>query len=198
MSNKNTQLLLALAEQEKRKRQSAEITPPTFADEVVRGIRQPVDLLAQAMSGVKPPEETAEDTMGSRIGAGGVEALMTAVPLGAAFSKIKPAAEGAGKVRSAIQGAVSNIGQTAARRPYSFAASETVLGGTSGAGGFAAEQLFPDSDAARFVGEILGGALPEPIKNVTGKIVRGTTQLARKTPGAGTVLRTWDETNTKT
>ena len=190
---RQAQLLLALAEQEKRKRQAAEITTPTFADEVVRGMRKPIDFLAQAMSGVKPPEDTAEDTLGSRIGGGGVEALMTAVPLGAAFSKIQPALAGAGKVRAAIQGAVSNIGQTAARRPYSFAASETVLGGASGAGGYAAEQLFPNSDAARFVGEILGGGIAEPVKTGVVALGRGSVALARRTPVAGAVFRTWDE-----
>lgn len=55
---------------------------------------------------------------------------------------------------------VAISGETFARAPITTITIETGLGASAGAGGFITGQLFPDSDAAVFVGDILGGVAP--------------------------------------
>lgn len=59
-----------------------------------------------------------------------------------------------------LRNLLSDAGRTVRQRPVAATTAEAGLGATAGAGGFAAEQKFPDSPAARVIGEILGGAAP--------------------------------------
>lgn len=65
-----------------------------------------------------------------------------------------------GNVRQAVTRFGEDIAKTARERPGRFAAAE--LGGAAGAGagGYAATQVAPDSEAAELVGEVLGGLSP--------------------------------------
>lgn len=65
-----------------------------------------------------------------------------------------------GRAAQLPQKLIAQAGQTFARSPVATAAVETALGATAGAGGFVASQIFPDSDAAQLVGEVMGGTLP--------------------------------------
>lgn len=55
---------------------------------------------------------------------------------------------------------IAQAGETFARSPVASTLVETGLGFTAGGGGFVAQQIFPDSDTAVFVGEIMGGTAP--------------------------------------
>ena len=59
-----------------------------------------------------------------------------------------------------IQRFAHEAGQTFARAPVATTAVETGLGFSAGATGYVAGQIFPDSDAAVFIGEVIGGAAP--------------------------------------
>lgn len=196
--------MLSRIEQEKQRRSSVsqpapmQTTSGNFWNDFARGARQPVEFLAQAMSGSAPMRgiEVAPappDTLGSRMGSTAVEAAMAALPLGALASRVQPAAQGAGAIRSTLQNIVSDVGRGFSQNRSRFLAAETGMGATSGAGGFIAETLYPESDVAGFVGEILGGAAPQ----VAAAATRGTLNLAgraaRASPVTGAVLRTWDE-----
>lgn len=177
---------------------SADESPGAFS-EVRRGFAIPFQSLAGAISGdpamrgIDVPTG-AEDTLASRTGEIAGEAFMLATPMGAAASRVRTAEQGAGTVRKALQDTVANIGQSYRQAPGRFITAETGLGAISGAGGYAAEQLFPDSDAARFIGEIVGGVAPAAIKTTTGATVAGTGWILRRVPfGVGKVARTWEE-----
>ena len=53
-----------------------------------------------------------------------------------------------------------DMAETMMRNPKTAMAAETALGGTSGAGGYLAEQAYPESPDARMAGELAGGGLP--------------------------------------
>ena len=83
--------------------------------------------------------------------------------LGRAAGFVKPVAPAAtklGRIRQLPRKIAAEAGKTFARSPVSVTAAEAGLGFTAGAGGFIAEKIFPDSDAAVFVGEIIGGVTP--------------------------------------
>lgn len=185
---------------------------PRFGAEFVRGIRNPVESLARSFSGdpavrgsslsrnVPLPTQAdmdaraaMPDTMGSRMGEAFAETAIAAVPLGALASKIKPAAQGAQGIQAMLRNAVAGAGASFRQSPTRFIAAEGVAGATAGGGGFVAEQRYPDSDAARFVGEVLGGALPTVAGAATRGALGGVGFLARKTPVTGTVIRTWEQ-----
>ena len=117
-----------------------------------------------------PVEEPLPETLSGRIGEVAAESFLTALPFGAAVSRLKPAADVINKTAPtlrnnaiAMQNMLSSAGQTFRTKPARFLAIETGLGATSGAGGFYAEQMFPESDAARLIGEILGGVAPSAL-----------------------------------
>ena len=117
-----------------------------------------------------PVEEPLPETLSGRIGEVAAESFLTALPFGAAVSRLKPAADVINKTTPtlrnnaiAMQNMLSSAGQTFRAKPIRILAAETALGATSGAGGFYAEQMFPESDAARLVGEILGGVAPSAL-----------------------------------
>lgn len=176
---------------------SADESPGAFS-EVRRGFAIPFQSLAGAISGdpamrgIDVPTG-AEDTLPSRTGEIAAEAFMLATPMGAAASRVKTAEQGAGAIRKALQDTVANIGQSYRQTPGRFIGAETALGAASGAGGYAAEQLFPDSDAARFIGEIAGGVAPAATGAAARGTVAGTGWVMRKLPLSGTAMRTWDE-----
>lgn len=68
-----------------------------------------------------------------------------------------PVVEGATRLqrlRRGGRGFVSGVGENFAASPLQFTATETALGFVAGAGGFIAEQIVPDSPAAKLVGEL--------------------------------------------
>lgn len=71
-----------------------------------------------------------------------------------------PAVTKLGRLRQFPRKIIAEAGETFARVPVAATAAETGFGFTAGAGGFIAEKVFPDSDAAVFVGEIVGGVAP--------------------------------------
>lgn len=64
------------------------------------------------------------------------------------------------RLAKGTQRIISEAGQTFTRSPVITTAIETGFGGFAGAGGYTASQIFPDSDAAKFTGEIIGGVAP--------------------------------------
>jgi hypothetical protein len=156
-----------------------------------------------------PVEEPLPETMAGRMGEVAAESLVTAVPFGLAASRVQRAAQGASGIAATARNIVSDIGQTFKRKPVAFSAVETGLGATSGAGGFYAEQMFPESDAARFVGEILGGTAPSAVsaaakpvyeygvKPTAAFVGRGLDTVTNYIPSAAIVKtfvrQTWDD-----
>ena len=55
---------------------------------------------------------------------------------------------------------ISRSGKAFKRRPIATTALETSLGASAGAGGYLASAAFPESDTAKFIGEIAGGTVP--------------------------------------
>lgn len=75
-------------------------------------------------------------------------------------SRPVPAVTKLGRLKQFPRKAAAEAGQRFAAAPATVTAVEAVFGATAGAGGFVATQIFPDSDPAKLVGEILGGTLP--------------------------------------
>lgn len=65
-----------------------------------------------------------------------------------------------GATKRAAQKLAHTAGQTFAKAPVTSTVVETGLGFTAGSGGYVANKIFPDSDAAQFIGEIVGGVAP--------------------------------------
>ena len=181
-------------------------------------LRENADRVLRGEQPLAPPpvEEPLPDTLAGRVGEVAGESLIMAVPFGGALSRLKPAADSINRIAPslrnnaiAMQNILSGSGQTFRARPIRVLAGETALGGTSGAGGFYAEQMFPESDAARLVGEILGGvtpsvvasgtsALADPLyRNVLQPVGRGLDAATDVIPTARIaktfVKQTWDE-----
>jgi len=72
----------------------------------------------------------------------------------------KVATTKAGKVAQFGRKTIAQAGETFARAPVKATTIETGLGFTAGAGGYVAHKVFPDSEAAEFIGEIVGGTAP--------------------------------------
>lgn len=173
-----------------------------IVSDLVQGAATPIRRLATAFSGDPelrglPPVPPAPDSLAGRVGEVATESAMIGFPIGAASMSVPRAAAGAGRVTGAIQNAVSSIGGSFRAAPARFTAAETALGATSGAGGFFAEQQFPDSDAARFVGEIAGGLAPSAVGQTGKFVMKGVDAVTDKLPLAGTAKQfaksTWDE-----
>lgn len=100
------------------------------------------------------------ETFPGRIGRVGGAAAGTAVPIGGAASTVsRSTATGGSFLRRLGRGTrnvVAGSGQAFRERPARFVAGEAGFGGIAGATGLAAERTFPDSDAARLTGELLG------------------------------------------
>ena len=75
-------------------------------------------------------------------------------------SRPVPAATRVGRLKQFPKKIAAQAGETFAKAPLKTTAIETGFGATAGAGGFVATKIFPDSGAAKFVGEILGGVAP--------------------------------------
>lgn len=71
-----------------------------------------------------------------------------------------PAITKLGRLKQFPQKIVAEAGKTFARAPVKTTLIEGGLGFTAGGGGFVAKKTFPDSDAAVFIGEIIGGTAP--------------------------------------
>lgn len=144
-----------------------------------------------------PPTRAVPETLSGRMGAATADAAAMAVPFGMMASKVQRPAEAARGIIPKLQGVVSEIGQTFARGPKAFVATEAALGASSGAGGFFAEQAFPNSDAARFIGEVAGGMAPSAVAGAGRLAVRGIDRASNISPtiaaGKQYVARTWDE-----
>ena len=170
----------------------------SFLQDFGAGARQPVEQMASMFSGNPelrglPPVQPAPESLGGRMGQMASESALMSLPLGAMAKGVQPAAQTAGAIRGALQNTVSSIGRGFSQSPTRFVATEGALGASAGAGGYFAEQRFPDSEAARFVGEIAGGIAPSALMGGASMTARGVESLARYSPVAGTVLRTWDD-----
>lgn len=129
------------------------------AERMIRG-EPPLHYSDYVQPPTVPAEERLPDTFAGLVGEHAADALISAVPLGLAASRVKRAAEGVSGILAKTRNIVSDIGQTFKTKPIRFLTAETALGATSGAGGFYAEQMFPESDVAQLFGEILGGVAP--------------------------------------
>ena len=65
-----------------------------------------------------------------------------------------------GRLKQFPRKITAQVGETFARAPVKTTAVETLFGASAGAGGFVAAKIVPDSDTAKFVGEIVGGTAP--------------------------------------
>lgn len=125
------------------------------------------------------PEQS--DTLAGRAAQASVEAAKFAIPVGAVAQGISKAPVIANAARTAIQNALSSYGVAFTSAPLKTTAVEAGLGVFSGTGGWVAEQMFPDSGAARFVGEVLGGSAPA-VATASG---RATARTFRDYSGVG-------------
>lgn len=199
-SQASGQEMLSRVQVERQRRLNAAQQPqrPSFGSELVRGSRGVVEGLAQAVSGSAqmrgiPTSPEMPDTLGSSIGETATGALMSAVPLGVMAARVQPATQGVNRILAMLQNSVSNMGRSFKDKPVSFLAAETALGGTAGIGGFAAERRYPDSDAARFIGEMIGGSLPSVASDMTNAAFPVFDRAMRALPGPGTAIRTWEQ-----
>lgn len=141
-----------------------------FGDAVIGGpegvveFRGPEEALARRGEIGLPGRATEEPT--GMVGRGMRIAGQTAAAgpiLGRALGFVSQPAQAStmlGRVGGFFQKTASTAGASFARAPGVTTAVETGLGFTAGATGFVAGQMFPDSDAAVFVGDIIGGTLP--------------------------------------
>jgi hypothetical protein len=181
------------------------LSPNNMGEGFLGGVEARVQGMASMFSGDPemrglPPAREVPDTLGGRMGAASFDAAAMAVPGGQLAGAMPRASQGATGILSKIQNAVSDIGQTYKRAPTTFIAAEAGMGGASGAGGYYAEQMFPDSDAARFIGEIAGGMAPSAAM-ATGRgavsLVDRVSDISPTVAAAKNYARnTWDEVAT--
>lgn len=204
----NSERLKALVEPTESSKSSRlkGLLEPSAASQFVSGLRRPVEtFLASAFgsrfdpaTGEIPEVPTPEpDSFSGRVGQGISEAVLMALPMGAVATKIQRPTQEVGRVQSAIRNFGADIGENFARSPTKFVAAEGGLGALSAAGGYAAEQAFPESDAARFIGEILGGMSPQIASGAGRGAVRAVDAATDYMPAVGAaknyVAKTWDE-----
>ena len=146
------------------------------------GLRKPVSML-----GVE--QRQSPDSLGGRIGEVAGEAATFALPFGAAASRVSAAEKSARGSIPAIQNFLSGVGASFRARPTAFVAAEGGLGGLAGGGGYIAEQNFPDSEGARFVGEVLGGLSPALTSMTVGGAASLTKKALNATPVGGPLYR---------
>ena len=125
------------------------------------------------------PDQT--DTLAGRMGQVSGEAVALAIPFGGAATRIKKAPETANKAAKMLTDMLAGYGARFRSAPVAAITSEAVAGATAGGGGFAANQLFPDSDAAQFIGEVIGGSVPSAAESVG----RASAYAAKNYTGAG-------------
>tara|TARA_R110000796_G_scaffold29536_3_gene79726 strand:+ start:3473 stop:6064 length:2592 start_codon:yes stop_codon:yes gene_type:complete len=124
-----------------------------------------------------------QESLGGRSGAVTAESLAVGLPIAGLATRVPRSLKPAGtSVRGFGQNVVSDIGTQFRTKPLRFAATEATLGALSGGGGFIAEELFPDTPAARFMGELVGGFTPA---GATAML----TALGRKLPIAAWMTR---------
>jgi hypothetical protein len=177
---------------------SAPAETPRLSSEIVRGFTETFQKPLSYVSSIPAPDPNVPETLGSRMGNVAAQSAAMAVPLGAAATRVGQAAQGANAIRAALQNAVSNAGRSFRQAPTRFITAEAGLGAAAGYGGFVAEERYPDSDAARFVGELLGGVtasgVVEGAKRGVPAAARGVMKAARGSPlPVGMVVRTWDQ-----
>jgi hypothetical protein len=171
---------------------------PRLSSEIVRGFRETFQRPLSYVSPIPAPDPNTPETLGSRMGNVAAQSAAMAIPFGAAATRVGQAAQGANAIRAALQNAVSNAGRSFKSAPTRFITAEAGLGAAAGYGGFVAEERYPDSDAARFVGELLGGVTAsgavEGAKRGVPAAARGAMRFARNSPlPVGMVVRTWDQ-----
>jgi hypothetical protein len=120
--------------------------------------------------------------------------LMTQVPavnnqfIPGAIRQGKKMLSPGGKVPQFIQNLGNAMGNAFAKSPKTLTATETALGASAGAVGYAATQLFPDSPAAEVVGELIGGAGPQVAYSGGKAAIKGTGNLVGKLPSVRWLL----------
>ena len=134
------------------------------------------------------------DTMTGRAAEFAFDAAVAATPIGRFAQTVRAVPPAAGRLRTMVQGAVRQVGERFRGAPLKTTAQEAALGSSAGAVGYMAEEKFPDSDAARLIGEIAGGAGPGIATDVTlkgGKVVgKGLLTVGEASPVLGRVV-TW-------
>lgn len=204
MSDKASQLRAAISNQETKASmiRSAVQGGSRFGQGFLGGVESRAQSLASMISGDPemrglPPVRDVPESLSGRMGAASFDAAVMAAPIGRVFSAVKPAQQGATGIQATLRNVVSDIGQTYQRAPARFIAVESGLGASSGAGGFYAEQAFPESDAARFIGEIGGGMAPSAVAATGRQAVRALDAASNISPtiaaGKRFAVNTWDE-----
>lgn len=196
-------LLLAQAERERRRRQAAQASAqPAAAPEESNAL---ADFAKGAYAGLlnltapggdmiaaldpRPGRQTAArgevpNNMAGQMGNLGAQAALIAPAMGAGLGLVGAAGEAA-TMGNALRNFANTASSTFRASPLKATAIEGGLGMTAGAGGQAASELAPDSEAARFIGEFLGGVTPGALASTPSLIYRG----ARATPFAGAPIR---------
>ena len=125
------------------------------------------------------------DTLAGRMGQISGEAASLAIPFGGAATRIKKAPETAGRAARMLTNMLSGYGAKFRAAPARAISSEALSGATAGGGGFIANEFFPDSDAAQFIGEVIGGSSPA----IAESLGRATTYVGKNYTGAGWIAR---------
>ena len=108
------------------------------------------------------PDEVSQAREDKTIGIPGraTTETLASLPLIARGMAAIPATTATGAL-PAVQRFVGNAGRSMLANPAKTAAVETGLGFTAGATGYVAQQKFPNSAAAGFIGEVVGGTTPQ-------------------------------------
>ena len=134
----------------------------SFGRQYISGLDDPL-MGAVTIPGAAEEDPTTLLGSAGRL-AGQTTAIAPAVGLAAsALPAVAPAAAGASLLTRFSRAAArlpKQLGTSFRQRPIATTGLETGLGATAGTGGFLASQTFPDSDGAKFVGEIIGGTAP--------------------------------------
>lgn len=157
---------------------AARLTPGGAARSVM-GLTPSAEDVARSSSLIADEDP---ETLSGRAGRFSGMASTFAVPGGGAAGTVSRSAATGGRALTRLaRGArnlVSDAGRTFRDKPIRTTAAEAGLGATAGAGGFVAEQKFPGSDAARVIGEVVGGVSPALLP--TRLATRGGQKIAEK------------------
>lgn len=126
-----------------------------------------------------PLGDIAEPKTGFQRGArlAGQTALLAA-PIGGAASLVPRAAATAPAGLRFVQNLISGIGRTFRAAPAATVATETAIAVPAGITGFAAGEKFPDSKAATFIGDIIGGIGAGLLPSALFKTAKGLTRAS--------------------
>jgi hypothetical protein len=137
------------------------LTGLPVSDEPLLGSRQ-IRRAFSALGISPPPGKDDPDTIAGSMGRVTGESVSMLAPVTWLAGRAAVGVEtGIRAAPTTVRGAVvQDIGKAAIETPGKFLAAETVAAAGAGTGGYIAREKFPETPAASFIGEVLGGVTP--------------------------------------